>query len=123
MLNKRALGNKGEERAEKYLIQNKYRILDRNFRSHFGEVDIIAKDRKDLVFIEVKLRRTDEFGLPIEAVTALKQKRIIQSALEYVKLKQLTGENIRFDVLVIGPEDSRIEIVKAAFSTDGFYTY
>ncbi|MCB4791740.1 MAG: YraN family protein [Elusimicrobia bacterium] len=123
MFNKRALGNLGEEKAVQYLTKNKYKILERNYRSNFGEVDIIAKENEDLVFIEVKLRRTNEFGLPIEAITGLKQKRIVKSALQYVKSKNLLKENIRFDVLLIGPQEDEIEVVKSAFSTDGFYKY
>ena len=123
MLNRKSVGNKGEEEAAKYLVKNKYKIMAKNFRCIFGEIDIIAMDGEDVVFVEVKVRRSSEYGMPEEAVTGLKQKKIIRSALEYVKLNRLPVSNLRFDILAIGPESNRIELIKSAFSTDGFYTY
>lgn len=99
-MNKRSIGNIGEDIAVKWLIKNKnYIVLDRNYSAGCGEIDIIAKDGKTLVFIEVKLRNGIEYGYPAEAVNGNKQKRICKAALRYVQEKYDTADiNIRFDV-------------------------
>ncbi len=74
----REIGALGEAQAVAYLKKNGYKILETNFSTIFGEIDIIARDKKDIVFIEVKLRRTKEFGFPEEAVNERKQSRIIK---------------------------------------------
>lgn len=118
----REIGALGEAQAVAYLKKNGYKILETNFSTIFGEIDIIARDKKDIVFIEVKLRRTKEFGFPEEAVNERKQSRIIKSALSYAKIKRLCSGNMRFDVIAIGPEPGKIELTKDAFSSDGSYT-
>jgi putative endonuclease len=120
---RKALGAQGEEQAAKLLKKNGYKIIEKNYRSSFGEVDIIAEDKNDLVFIEVKLRTSDLFGLPQDAVNKKKQDKIIKSALQYVKSKGLIEKNLRFDVVVIGPEKGEMDIVRSAFLSDGFYKY
>ena len=100
-----------------------YRIVERNYRTRYGEIDIIARKDGFLVFIEVKLRRSSRFGAPQEAVTARKQQHMIRSALWYVKQYDLLNENIRFDVLCIGPAPGAIELIESAFSADNRYTY
>lgn len=118
----RQTGALGETIALKHLKKQGYKVLDTNFATRFGEIDIIAEDKKDITFIEVKFRRTKEFGTPAEAVDARKQARIIKSALEYVKSKGLTGRNLRFDVLAVGPAPENIELIKNAFMSSGRYT-
>jgi putative endonuclease len=118
----RDIGAQGEALALKYLKKSGYKILETNLTTFFGEIDIIAEDGNNIVFVEVKLRNTNEFGVPADAVNKRKQLKIIRSALSYVKTRHLSGGNLRFDVLAIGPEPGMIELIKDAFQSDGSYT-
>jgi putative endonuclease len=122
MFNRRQTGIDGERAGADFLRKSGYRILQRNFRTPYGEIDIIARHKETLVFIEVKRRRNCSFGRPQEAVGRQKQEHIVRSALHYVKMERIKGVNIRFDVLAIGPGDDAIELICSAFSADG-YTY
>ena len=106
-MNKRSIGNIGEDIAVKWLVKNKnYNILDRNYSTGYGEIDIIAEDGKALVFIEVKFRNRTDFGYPYEAVNKNKQCRICKAALQYVQKKYNTADiNIRFDVVELIKKD------------------
>ncbi len=110
---KKVLGNKGEGLVVKYLKKQGYTLLKRNYRTPFGEADIIAKEGEEIVFIEVKTRTTDGYGLPSEAVGRGKQRRYYQIAKCYWLE---TGEepNARFDVAEVYA-DGRIEHIKNAF--------
>ena len=79
-LYRKKLGKLGEDVACRFLTLHKYKIMDRNFRSRFGEIDIIAKDNQGdiLVFVEVKTRMNDIFGLPEESVIYSKQQKLIK---------------------------------------------
>lgn len=84
-MNNRELGNKGEDLACEYLIKNGYEILERN--KHFSklcEIDIIAKYKNKIVFVEVKTRKTDAFGMPMEAITRTKYNNIKTGVLNYI---------------------------------------
>jgi len=94
-----ALGKSGEEAAVRYLKNKKFRIIERNFRFLRGEIDIIAYEGKTLVFIEVKTRKSKEFGLPEEAVTSSKQRQIKRMAQGFLALNNLQDTECRFDVL------------------------
>lgn len=98
---RKTLGARGEEIAVAYLKRQKYRIIETNFRCRCGEVDIIARDGKTLVFVEVKTRRTASYGLPQLAVTPFKQRQISKAALTYLSKNRLMEENARFDVVSI----------------------
>ena len=106
-MNKRSIGNIGEDIAVRWLVKNKnYNILDRNYSTGYGEIDIIAEDGKALVFIEVKFRNGTDFGYPYEAVNKNKQCRICKAALQYVQKKYNTADiNIRFDVVELIKKD------------------
>lgn len=78
-------GNSGERIAENYLVKKGFRIIDRNFRVRYGEIDLIALYQNNLIFVEVKTRWGTIFGRPEEAITAWKLKTIIKTA-EYFKL-------------------------------------
>lgn len=110
------LGKEGEELALKFLKKNGYRILEKNYRTVFGEIDIIARDKDIIVFIEVKTRADDSFGNPFEAVTYKKREKIRKVALCYLK-KIRKEPPSRFDVLSINIEDGKkqIEHIKDAF--------
>lgn len=102
----RKRGAQYEELAVDYLKQQGFQILQRNFSSRFGEIDIIAREGKYLVFVEVKYRATDSGGHPLEAVDVRKQRRIWKTA-EFYCLRYGYGENTpcRFDVVgIIGDE-------------------
>ncbi|KRQ86967.1 hypothetical protein ABG79_01157 [Caloramator mitchellensis] len=101
MFNKKDMGKIGEDLAAKHLTRNGYTIIQKNFRTKFGEIDIIARDGKFLVFVEVKTRRSIEFGYPREAVDWYKQIRIKNLANLYLAKKKQFNEYIRFDVVEI----------------------
>lgn len=103
-----------------YLKKNGFTIKRRNYRAISGEVDIIAKDGKTLVFIEVKGRANEKFGNPFEAVNKPKQRKIIKTAISFIKQNKLKGEEIRFDVVGINHEN-KIEHIKNAFQTEGYF--
>ena len=100
-LTNRELGNIGEDLAEKYLQENGYLILDRNFRSNRVELDIIARDRNTLVFCEVKTRRSLAHGHPAEAITALKLEHIRTAALGWMSSHRMSYSGIRFDAIEV----------------------
>lgn len=95
------IGKKGEERAQKYLQELGYRILDKNFRSRFGEIDLIALDSSTLVFIEVKTRTTLLFGHPSEAIQTKKLKKLLKTSQYYQILHRNLPALIRFDAVEI----------------------
>lgn len=107
-----ALGKAGEDLAEKYLCSKNYQILKRNFRSKLGEIDIIARDGKTLVFCEVKTRLSTRYGQPFEAVTPRKQATIRAVAEIYLALQKNTSRfnTIRFDVVSILSTNGGIKI-------------
>jgi len=95
-------GKEGEEIAVKFLSENGFTILERNFRhGKIGEIDIIAQENDTLVFIEVKTRKNDLFGDPEEAVNLNKQKQIRKIAEIYNYLKRIENTLCRFDVIAI----------------------
>ncbi|MGN0960803.1 MAG: YraN family protein [Christensenellales bacterium] len=107
------VGASGEEIANKYLKNNGYRIVKTNYKNKIGEVDIIAYDNKTLVFVEVKYRKNDYFGLPREAVNYRKQMKIRQVATIFINQNRLFDKEIRFDVVEI--LDDKITLIKNCF--------
>ena len=114
---RRHTGESGESIAVKFLKKNGYKIIEQNYRCKLGEIDIIARDDRVLAFIEVKARRTEEFGGPKWAVTSRKQRKISMVALKYLKDTEQMGKKARFDVVAIRllPGDPDVEIIKNAF--------
>ena len=98
---KKEIGKEGEDIAEKYLKSNGYEIVDRNFYARQGEIDIIAKQKNEWVFIEVKTRTNDAFGKPIEAVDNTKQKHLIKAIKYYIYSNRIENECIRVDVIEV----------------------
>lgn len=98
---KKEIGKEGEDIAVKYLKSNGYEIVDRNFYARQGEIDIIAKQNKEWVFIEVKTRTNDAFGKPIEAVDNTKQKHLIKAIKYYIYSNRIENQNIRVDVIEV----------------------
>jgi putative endonuclease len=100
--NLRREGTRGEEIAARFLVQQGYRIVERNFRfKRKGEIDIVARDGEYLVFCEVKMRTTDSYGLPEYAVTPWKQETIRRIAAAYLALRGISGQSCRFDVVTV----------------------
>ncbi len=110
-------GEAGEALAARLLSKRGYRIIATNYRNPLGEIDLIARDRGTLVFVEVKARRSLHFGNPKEAVTPRKQRTLSRVALYYLKATGQSQSKARFDVVAIhsaGPRPE-IEIVQNAF--------
>ena len=101
MQSKKEVGNFGEDLAVNFLKNNGYVILKQNFSCRQGEIDIICKDKKEIVFVEVKTRTNTNYGLPSEAVNKTKQKHLINSAKYYIFLNNLYDKFIRFDIIEI----------------------
>jgi len=101
MHNKRKIGNFGESIAKNYLLKKNYEILCTNFATSYGEIDIIAKDKAYVVFIEVKYRRSLSFGAPREAIINTKKEKITLAATAYIEQNNLTDTDFRFDVIEI----------------------
>jgi putative endonuclease len=114
---RRLVGNAGEEAAVQYLLQQGYRILERNYRCRFGEIDLIARDGRTLAFIEVKTRRSQRFGPAASAVTFEKQRHLIKASQVYVTQRRKAFEFCRFDVVAIEMDTHglHIELIKDAF--------
>jgi len=118
MLNRRQqYGEAGEALAARLLRRQGYRILETNYRTPIGEIDIIARERDTIVFVEVKARRSLHFGHPKTAGTAHKQRKLSMLALYYLKTTGQSGAKARFDVVAISsaPERPEVEIVRNAF--------
>lgn len=106
-------GDFGEEKAAKYLKNQKYKIIKRNFKNKLGEVDIIAKQKDVTVFVEVKTRTDESFGFAAEAVDVKKQQKIRNVALLYAQKHNI--DNIRFDVVEVYLKEERINHIINAF--------
>ncbi|MFO7675370.1 MAG: YraN family protein [bacterium] len=111
------VGREGERLARAHLRRRGCRILDCNYRSRLGEVDIVCLSRGTIVFVEVKTRTTDLFGTPAEAVGPRKQARLRALAQEYLSARGLAPVDVRFDVLAVMLHDGKpsIEHIEAAF--------
>ena len=119
MINKREMGTGGEAIAADFLEKNGLKMIDMNYRNRYGEIDIVAKDTDSLVFVEVKLRKDDSAGHPLEAVNKNKQ-RIIRNVAAHFMYNKGYGEDTvcRFDVVGIikdGAGEPEIFWVKDAF--------
>ncbi|MCH5162530.1 MAG: YraN family protein [Clostridiales bacterium] len=110
-------GKEGEDLAVKYLETNGYRILDRNYTTNIGEVDIFATDNRTLIAVEVKSRLSLQYGTPAEAVGYNKIKKISQVTSQYIKQFRLFGVAVRFDIIEVYLEDKKVNHIKNAFDT------
>lgn len=115
---RKVLGARGEDLAVKYLKKKGYKVIERNYRCQWGEIDLVAREGDTLVFVEIKSRSSSGFGLPQDAVGRFKQEKLIQVAQAYMAEHRLQ-ETIpaRFDVVAVqltasGPN---IELIKDAF--------
>lgn len=113
-------GKSGEEVAVRLLKDNGYKILVRNYKTKLGEIDIVARDRDTICFVEVKTRHSDMFGLPQEAISKFKQRQMAKLALAFLKEKNLLDKKARFDVVSIMYSNDKpsLELIKNAFELD-----
>ena len=121
-MNTKRIGNRGEEEAAAYLEQKGYAILERQYRTPLGEIDLIARDGRTLAFVEVKTRRNERFGSPSSAVGWEKQRRIIRAAMWYMNQRQGDVPPCRFDVVeVYAPPKGawKVRHLENAFEADG----
>lgn len=110
------IGQQAEELCTAHLRQHGLTILQRNFRSRFGEIDIIAGDDDQLIFVEVRFRKNTRYGQPYETVTRKKQEKLIKTAWSYLQ-NQHAGLNkaCRFDIMSVTSSPQQIEWIKHAF--------
>ena len=115
-MNKHQKGEWGENLAAHFLKEKGYRIIERNYRYDRGEIDIVAQDGNDLVFVEVKLRETEAFGSPEESITPFKEEQLKKVAEGYLFEHNLEDQSCRFDVVAITFADGkpRIRILQNA---------
>ena len=112
------LGKHGEDLACAELERLGYAILDRRYRTKFGEIDIVASEGGATVFVEVKTRIGEQFGAAAEALTAWKQRRLTQMAVDYLARHRLHDRPCRFDVVAIDMDDGRPRIQVYAHAFD-----
>ena len=114
-------GKVGEDLATVELWHLGYAILARRYRTRYGEIDIVAQDGETIVFVEVKARRSGQFGTAAEAVTPWKQRRIAAMALDYLSWSDRLESPCRFDVIAIdgfGTDTVTIQHIKSAFCSE-----
>lgn len=118
MKNYKELGVFGEKVAKRYLENKGYKIIAQNYKNHYGEVDLIAKNDSFLIFVEVKTRIKNTFGFPEEAINRQKQERLIRISSQYLLENQIENENYRIDSISIevdeGNNKARIRHLKDA---------
>ena len=114
----RIIGGLGENIALGFLKRKGYKILETNFRTCFGELDAIAKQKDFIVFVEVKTRATTSLGPPHLSVTKLKQRHLIKNALVYLKMRNLVDVDWRIDIVSVtlnyNNEAEKIELIENA---------
>lgn len=115
----RSLGNIGEDAAVNYLKKRGYKIVERNYRSRFGEIDIVAKHKEYYVFVEVKMRRDDFYGGGEAAVDKFKQRKLRLTAELYLQEKRLDTP-VRFDVVLIHSDGDKIKSTEIEVIQDAF---
>lgn len=120
MITRKDKGQKGEDRASAFLKSRGFSLLERNFRSPMGEIDIIALKDDTLVFVEVRTRHSLSKGTPAQSITIYKKRRIVKTAQFYIKCNmQYSQMSMRFDF--IGIMDDRINHVRNFISEDELY--
>jgi putative endonuclease len=113
MATKREIGVEGEDMAVKTLKKKGYKIIEKNYRSKFGEIDIVAEEKGYIVFIEVKRRTTGSFGGSFDAIDRKKKEHMIRSAQYYLKSRKCFERKARFDV--VGIDGNELKIIQHAF--------
>lgn len=115
---RRITGKRGEAAAIRFLKKRGYSILDTNYRCRSGEIDIVAREKDNIVFVEVKTRTSIEFGLPEESLSTRKMTHLTKVALTYLSHRNIKGASCRFDVVSVlmkGEDIQSIRLTKDAF--------
>ncbi len=116
------LGARGEALGWNFLQKQGYAILEKNYRTRFGEIDVIAEKEGVIVFLEVKTRRDTQFGLPQEAVDWKKRQKLGRVAEAFLQKKRLENREARFDILSVlwdGTREPEFSILEDAFALEG----
>jgi len=129
MINKPSTHQRGqewEERAAGFLTRRAWKVLERNYRTPVGEIDLIVRRSDTLAFVEVKGRRSSRKGDPLEAVSPRKVKRICAAAALYLAQTREKAKIYRFDVVTVGPDKNwwgslKVEHLQDAFRPEGFF--
>lgn len=104
------IGKIGEKTVCEYLIKNGYKILERNYYCKIGEIDIVALDKDEFVFIEVKTRSQNRYGNPVDAVDLNKKRHIYRTAQFYVMKAKIENRKMRFDVIEVKEKRGKVYI-------------
>jgi putative endonuclease len=104
------LGRRAEVRAAEELGRLGYRILASNYRWRFGEIDFVCEECGAIVFVEVRCKRTDEYGTPAESITCTKQEKLLNTALHYLDEHGICDHNCRFDVVEVVEQDGKLAV-------------
>jgi putative endonuclease len=115
---KQQTGAASEQRAYEYLLTQGLTLIERNYRSRFGEIDLIMKHKNAIVFIEVRTRNNTAFGTAIESINRQKQRKICQTAWHFLQKHRLGAADCRFDVIAI--QQNILSWVPNAFSAEAF---
>ncbi len=119
IFNKKNIGDAGENYAASYLKRNRYKIIERKFRTKYGEIDIICSKKGTLYFVEVKARSNEKYGAPAEAVNYFKQKKILGCAKYYLLKNNISDMFISFDVIEVYMDNNhkpiKLNHIKNAF--------
>ena len=116
-MNTKIKGRTGEDVACAYLKKKKYEIIERNFTTNVGEIDIVAAHDGYVVFVEVKARRSTEYGAPAEAVTYFKQRKISQVASQFLSKYRKLNFPVRFDVIEVYMDTMAVNHIENAFDS------
>ncbi len=122
-IHKKNSGNQAEQKACDFLQTKGLQLVTRNYRSPYGEIDLIMRDSNDVVFIEVRSRKQSRYGSSIESVDTQKQNKLIKTAIHYLQAQRLLDKvDCRFDIIGIEHTETKptIEWIKDAFSTEIF---
>jgi len=124
-MNRQEVGKLGEKLAQKFLKKRGYHIRETNFRCREGEIDIIAKQKDYLVFIEVRTKSNLDFGSPEESITQSKKEKLIATALTYISTHQKLSPLWRIDVVALEVSDKgktkRIELIENAIGQESHF--
>lgn len=110
MYERHIIGKEGEDIATQFLLKQNYKIVERNFECKQGEIDIIAIDKNEVVFVEVKTRTSEKYGKPVDAVNENKKKHFVRAIKYYIYKKKLENAFIRIDVIEIYIRDNKYYI-------------
>ena len=115
---KRGGANRGEDIAVRFLKKKGFIILERNYRSRYGEIDVVCSDGEAISFVEVKSRSTFGHGLPQEFVDGRKRRKICLTALQYIRDKRANSRPMRFDVVAVDLTDETATLIEGAFEAE-----